>query len=161
MAPSGIPASVLAVAFLWTFIRTPMYGTMWILVLAYVAGYLPYGIRSILPGMNQIDPSLEESGRMSGLGWLRIFGKIVVPLLWPSIVATWLLLFLIFIKELPLSIMLYSEGTQVLSVPIYDFWTVGRFNDTAAIATVQILLIAIVVVLVSRLARSRDFTRSL
>jgi iron(III) transport system permease protein len=161
MVPSGIPSSVLAVAFLWSFIRTPVYGTMWIMVLAYIAAYIPYGIRAILPGMNQIDPSLEEAGRISGLSWFRVFSKIVIPLVWPSLVSSWLLLFLIFVKELPLSIMLYSEGTQVLSVPIYDFWTVGRFNDTAALASVQILLIAAVAILVGRLARTRDFTRSL
>lgn len=160
MVPSAVPHSVLAVAFLWSFIQTPVYGTMWILVLAYVAGFIPFGIRAILPGMTQIDPSLEEAGRMSGLSWFSIFGRVVVPLIWPSLIAAWLLLFMIFVKELPVSIMLYSQGTQVLSVSTYDFWARGFFNQTAAIATLQIVLIALVAVLVSRFA-GRDFTRSL
>ena len=150
MIPSAIPGSVLAVAFLWTGIWLPIYGTMWIIILAYVAAFIPYGIRVIMPGLHQIDPCLEESGRLSGLNWFRTFGLIVVPLLRSSLVGAWLLLFMIFIKELPISILLYGDQTRVLSVSIYIVWQEGLYNATAALATIQIVLIAGVVILFSR-----------
>ncbi len=161
MLPSAVPHIILAVGFLWAFIRTPIYGSMWILILGYVAGFIPIGIRTILPGMSQIDSSLEEAGRISGLNWSQTFGRIVVPLARPSLIAAWLLLFMIFIKELPVSIMLYTEGTQVLSVTIFELWTGGLINETAAVSTIQIALIAFVVILVNRFGTSRELARSM
>jgi iron(III) transport system permease protein len=153
MVPAAIPGIVLALAFLWTFVRTPLYGTMWILVLGYVAAFLPFALRAIAPGINAIDPTLEEAGRMSGLAWLRRFTRILLPLLRPNLIAAWLLCFTIFFKELPISIMLSSLGHEVLSVSVYSAWSDGRTDHTAAIATVQIAVIGIVVGLVNLLRR--------
>jgi iron(III) transport system permease protein len=150
MVPLAIPQTVLAVAFLWTIVHTPIYGTMWALIVAYVAGFIPFSIRSILPAMTHIDASLEEIGRICGLNWFQIFGKVVVPLSRRSLSAAWLLLFITFIKELPASIMLYTPRTWVMSVAIYDQWTQGRYHLLAALATMQIGLIVTVVLLVSR-----------
>jgi iron(III) transport system permease protein len=161
MAPLAIPASVLAVAYLWSFVRTPIYGTMWILILGYVGTFIPFGVRAILPSLSQIDPSLEESGQLCGLSWFRVFGRVVVPLIRPSLIAAWLLFFLLCIKELPLSILLYGEGTRVLSISIFDFWAEGHFNEAAAIATLQIAATTLVVTIVGWVSGSRDFTRSL
>lgn len=159
MVPLAIPSTVLAVAFLWTFISTPVYGTMWILILAYVAGFIPFGLRAILPAMSQIDASLEEGGRMVGLGWFPIFGRIIVPLSRTSLIAAWLLLFMIFIKELSASILLYTDDTYVISVSIYDFWANGVFRHTAAIATAQIALIALVALLVGVVSGRQSLIR--
>jgi iron(III) transport system permease protein len=161
MLPLAIPSTVLAVAFLWTFIQTPAYGTMWILILAYVAAFIPFGLRAILPSMSQIEGSLEEGGRMVGLGWFRIFGRIILPLTRSSLVAAWLLLFMIFIKELSSSIMLYTDDTYVISVSVYDFWAHGVFRHTAAIASAQIALIAMVAILVGLVAGRQSLTRGM
>lgn len=154
--PSAIPGTVLAVAFLWSFVLTPLYNTMWILVLAYTAGFVPYGIRTILPSLRQIDQSLEEAGSMSGLGWFRVVGQILVPLIRPNLISAWLLFFLLFVKELNLSVMLASDGTKVLSVAIYEVWSSGKYHQAATLATVQVTLIALVVILVNRILGTRS-----
>ena len=93
---------------------------------------------------------------MSGLGWFRVVGQILVPLIRPNLISAWLLFFLLFVKELNLSVMLASDGTRVLSVAIYEVWGSGKYHQAATLATVQVTLIALVVILVSRTLGTRS-----
>lgn len=153
MLPAAVPGIVLAIGFLWVFVRTPLYNTMWIIILGYVAAFVPFGLRAIAPGISSIDPTLEEAGRMSGLGWRKRFTRILMPILRPNLIAAWLLCFTVFVKELPIPILLSSIGNEVLAVTVYSAWADGRTDLTAAISTLQIAMIAVVVVIANWLRR--------
>jgi iron(III) transport system permease protein len=157
MVPSAVPHVVLAIGYLWAFVRTPIYGTMWILILGYAAGFVPFALRAIQPAMLQVDKSLEEAGQMSGLGWFRSMRSIMIPLIRASLASSWLLLFLLTIRELPVSLMLYTEGTQVYSVVLFNAWHAGLYHQAAAIATTQTILMVAVIALV-RLVGGRGRT---
>jgi iron(III) transport system permease protein len=81
--PAGIPAVVFAVALLWSyiFLPVPIYGTIWMLLIAYISHYIPFGVRAASAGLAQISPELEESARIHGGTWLGTLRRIVIPLL--------------------------------------------------------------------------------
>lgn len=138
--PLGFPGVVLAFGLLQAWITPPLvlYGTIWILFIAYVTRYIPIGVRATSATLVQIHPELEESSLASGAGWLRTFRSITLPLLKPGIVAGWALLFVAFTRELSASILLYSPGKEVLSVAIYDLYQNGQFREISALAFMQI-----------------------
>ena len=92
-APWAVPGLVMALGFLWAFVWLPIYGTLWLLVLVFVARGLPVGSRFFTSTMVQIGAELEESARIHGASWLRTFVRIWVPLLRPAILGAWILLF--------------------------------------------------------------------
>lgn len=151
--PVAVPAIVLGLAVLWTWIYVPLpvYGTTWLLFVGYLTGYLPFAVRSISSVHRQIDPSLEEAGSMVGAGWLSTLRHITVPLLKPGIAAGWTLLFIIFVRELAISVLLYAPGGEVLSVLIYNRWAEGDYNALAAMAMVQVVMMAVIIFIVSRI----------
>ncbi len=142
MLPMGFPGIVLAVGLLQAWISPPLvlYGTVWILFVAYVTRYLPYGVRSTSATLVQIHPELEESSLISGANWFQTFRRVTLPLLKPGIVAGWILLFVSFTRELSSSVLLYSPGNEVLSVAIYDMWQQGDFRPLSALAFIQIAI---------------------
>ena len=128
------PGVVLGVALLVTYLTLPipLYGTLALLVVAYITRYTPYGIRYCYPGLLQINKELEESAQMSGAPWGTVFIKIVVPLMMPSLFAGWIYIFLLSIRELSVAILLCHPGTEVVAVAIYDMWDDGMIVDIAA-----------------------------
>jgi iron(III) transport system permease protein len=151
MIPMGFPGIVLAVGLLHAWITPPLvlYGTIWILFIAYMTRYLPVGVRSVSASLTQIHPELEESSLASGASWLQTFRYVTLPLLKPGIAAGWALLFVAFTRELSASILLYSPRLEVLSVVIYDLYQEGGFRTLCALATLQVL-IAIAVLAIAR-----------
>jgi iron(III) transport system permease protein len=140
------PGVVLGVALLVTYLTLPipLYGTIWILVVAYVTRYIPYGIRFCYPGLLQINKELEESAQMSGASWGTVFRKIVVPLMMPSLFAGWIFIFLHSIRELSVAILLSSPGIEVLSVAIFDMWENGQITEVGAFSiSLMLILVAI------------------
>jgi iron(III) transport system permease protein len=107
-------------------------------MVAYISRYLPYSLRSIESTLRQIDKELEESANISGASWLRTFRSISLPLLKPGLVAAYILLYVSFIRELSCSILLYSSGTEVLSVTMFDLWHDGMFPQLAAIGAIHL-----------------------
>jgi iron(III) transport system permease protein len=140
MIPLGFPGVVLAYGMLQAWITPPLvlYGTIWILLLAYITRYLPVGVRSTSATLVQIHPELEESSLSSGANWFQTFKNVTLPLLKPGILAGWALLFLIFTRELSASVLLYSPGREVLSVAIFDLHQSGQFRALSALACLQI-----------------------
>src|SRR5665213_298683 len=114
--PLGIPGIVLSLFFLILAIRTPLYGTLTILLIAYIARFLPFSTRTIGAMMAGLHPELEESARTSGADWLQTMRFILLPLLRPALFAAWIMLAIIFIRELGASILLYVSGTETISV---------------------------------------------
>lgn len=143
------PSVVLGVALLLTYLTlpVPVYGTIWILVLAYITRYIPYGIRYCYPGLLQINKELEESAQMSGAPWGIVFRRIVVPLMMPSLFAGWIYIFLLSVRELTVALLLYSPRSQVISVTIFEMWDFGKTAELAAFSvSISLILVAIAVI---------------
>jgi iron(III) transport system permease protein len=152
MLPLGFPGIVLAVGLLSAWINPPivLYGTIWILFVAYMTRYIPLGVRSVSATLTQIHPELEESSQSSGANWFKTFWHVTLPLLRPGLFAGWALLFVAFTRELSASILLFSPNREVLSVVIFDMYGEGNFRQLSALTTLQIA-IALVVLALARL----------
>ncbi len=142
--PLGVPAIVLGLGALIVFIRTPLYGTLSVLLLAYIARFIPVGQRSIAGSLLALSPELEESSRACGAGWAKTLTKVTLPLLKPGLAASWMLLFIIFLRELPMSIMLWTSGTEVMSVALYQMLDLATAGEIAAYAIIQAGIILLV-----------------
>ncbi|MGH8663626.1 MAG: ABC transporter permease [Burkholderiales bacterium] len=150
--PIGFPGIVLAMGVLITYIKTPIYATLWILLLGYVTRFFPYGQRNVSSILLAVSEELDQSSRMSGASWLTTLRRITLPLLKPGIFAGWVLLFIIFLRELPISIILYSAGTETLSVGIYYLQEFENEALTCALAVVQTVLLLGCIYLFRRMA---------
>ncbi len=148
------PGLVLGIALLRTYVALPLpiYGTLWILVLAFMSKYLPYGMRFSSPGLLRINRELEESAQMSGVGWLTTFRSIVLPLMMPSLAAAWIYIFLLAMKELSVALMLYSPGTRILATLIFDQYQAGRITEMAAFGITVSAILAVVALVFHRLS---------
>lgn len=146
--PLVVPGLVLGVALLYIYLRVPLpiYGTLWILFIAYVTRFMPYGMRYASTSMYQLGQELEESAQMSGAGWWQTFRRIVLPLLTPGLLAGWIYVVIVSVRELGSSVLLYSPGKEVLSIVI---WELYRNGELPQVATVGVMLIGALVVLVS------------
>ena len=139
--PLTIPGLVLGVAILSIYLRTPwlpVYGTLWILFIAYLTRYIPYGMRYASTSMYQIGRELEESAQMSGAGWFQTFRRIVLPLLVPGFVAGWIYIVIVSVRELGSSVLLYSPGREVLSIAIWEMWRNGQFPELCALGMLMV-----------------------
>lgn len=144
--PVAVPGLVYGIGLLWTYIQTPIYGTPWILLMAYVAKFLPYGIVVSRSAIIQLHPELEQSARMSGATGLVALRKITMPLLKPTLIAILFFVMLMSIKELSASILLYNQKSQVLSVLTWHYMDAGNYQFAAAIGVIQtIMMIALVI----------------
>jgi len=150
--PVGFPGIVLAMGILVTYIRTPLYSTLWILLVGYITRFMPYGQRMVSSVLLSLSPELDQSSRTSGASWATTLRRITLPLLKPGLVAGWLLLFVIFLREFPISVLLYKGGLEVLSVAVYYFVEHETAVRTAAVAMVQVALLLGAIVLFRRLA---------
>jgi iron(III) transport system permease protein len=150
--PIGIPGIILGLGFLILALRTPLYSTLWIILIAYVARFLPFATRGISAMLVSLSTDLEESARAGGATWLQTMRMIVLPLIWPAILAAWLMLFVIFIRELGATILLYAQGTETISVAMVIMGEMN-FGYVAALAVVQAVLLFVAFALF-RLTRS-------
>jgi len=157
--PIAIPSVVIGIALLWTwiYIPLPIYATIWILLIGYITGFIPYAIRSTSSAIVQIDRNLEEAATMIGARWMRLIKEVTFPLVKPGILAGWILLFVIFIRELAISMFLYSPNNEVLSVLIFNLWYEGNYPVLCAISMVQIILIGGLLFIVTRLFKIEIF----
>jgi iron(III) transport system permease protein len=138
--PLGIPGIVLSLFFLILAIRTPLYGTLAIMLIAYIARFFPFATRTVMAMLTAIHPELEESARVSGATWLQTMRMIMLPLLRPALFAAWIMLFVIFIRELGASILLYANGTETISVAMV-LLSENSAGYVAALALVQLALL--------------------
>ena len=119
MLPLAFPGTVLAIGFVWVYIRTPVYGSLWILLFYYVGNYLPFALRTLSPFLFQFHKELEEASWISGAGPLRTIVRIIIPFLRGGLFAVWILLFQIYIREFAGAIILFSFGNEVLSTLLF------------------------------------------
>jgi iron(III) transport system permease protein len=149
--PLGIPGIILGLGFLILAIRTPLYSTLTIILIAYIARFFPFATRTIAAMLISINPELEQSARASGASWLQTMRLVLLPLLRPALISAWLMLFVIFIRELGATILLYAQGTETISVALVIL-SDRSFGHVAALAVIQllILLAAFIVLKVTR-----------
>ena len=142
----SFPGIVVGVGFMWFFVQTPLYGTIWALLVGYIATYLPYGIRPMSSAFVQIHASLEESSRVAGAGAFTTMKRIVIPLLIPGIVSGWILMATMFVRELTLSVVLSRPGSEVLAVQILRFSEDGLWGQLSALGIIMIVISSSLVV---------------
>src|SRR5581483_3512002 len=138
--PLGIPGIVLGLGFLLIGLRTPLYSTLTIILIAYVARFFPLATRTVAAMLLAVNPELEQSARASGASFLQTARLVLLPLLRPAIIAAWLLLFVIFIRELGATILLYAQGTETISVALV-LLSDRNFGYVAALAIAQLVLL--------------------
>jgi iron(III) transport system permease protein len=143
--PIGIPGTVFGVGMLWAYVRTPIYLTLSILLLAFVIRYLVYSVRTIGGALMQIDKTLEESAAVAGGSPLRSFLFVDIPLLRPVLASAWLLVFLIVMREISSSIILYGANTVTLSILTWSYLNDGSYGIASALAIMQIIIVGAVV----------------
>ena len=147
--PMVFPGIVLGLSIMILYLYMPIgvYGTIWILLIAYVTRFLPYGLRYNTTSMLQIHKELEESAAMSGASWSTTFRRIILPLLKPGLVAGWIYIMIVSIRELSSSILLYSPGNEVLSILIWELWENGQYVELSALGVMFIIALFILVML--------------
>ncbi len=150
----SFPGIVIGVGFMWFFVRTPLYATIWALLIGYIATYLPYGVRPLASAFIQIHSHLEESSRVCGAGSFTTMRRIVIPLLIPGIVSGWILMASMFVRELTLSVVLSRPGTEVLAVQILRFAEDGLWGQLSALG-IMMIFISTALVLMATLVGAR------
>jgi iron(III) transport system permease protein len=153
IAPVVIPGVVLAVALFVAYTRPPLllYGTLWILFLAYLTKEMPVGYSQSDATLRGIHPELEEAGRILGAGRLRVLREITAPLAKSGIIATWCFVFIGVIRELSASIILFTPSTKVMSVVIFDLKEEGQFGAIAVLGVFMLAMTFATVVLMQAL----------
>ena len=139
--PMVFPGLVLGLAIMIFYLNFDIgvYGTIWIMFIAYITRFMPYGLRYNTTSMLQIHKELEESAAMSGASWGTTFRRIILPLLKPGLVAGWIYIMIVSIRELSSSILLYSPGTEVVSIVIWELWENGQYVELSALGVLFIL----------------------
>ena len=152
--PLVFPGLVLGLAIMNFYLHVDLgiYGTLWILLFAYITRFLPYGMRYNTASMLQIHKELEESAAISGASWSTIFKKIILPLIKPGFIAGWIYIVIVSIRELSASILLYSAGTEVISVVIWELWEGGQYVQLSALGVLLIIGLFFLVILAQILA---------
>lgn len=117
----------------------PIYGTLAILAIAYITRYVPLGVRSIVASLVQIGAELEEASTVSGAARFTTFRRIVLPIAATSLLAAWILLFMIFFREFSMSILLSGPGNPVLSVVLYDYYESAEIGPLCAASLILVV----------------------
>jgi iron(III) transport system permease protein len=138
--PLVFPGLVLGLAIMicYLHIGIGVYGTLWIMLIAYVTRFLPFGMRSSATSMLALHRELEESAAMSGASWRMTFQRIVLPLLKPGLIAGWIYIVIVSVRELSGSILLYSPGSEVVSIMIWEYWQNGQYVELSALGVMLI-----------------------
>jgi len=156
--PLAIPGPVLATAMILAWMNPPLrlYNTPWIILVAYVAAFTPYAVRNVSSVIKGMDPALEEMGWMSGASWARTMRDITVPLIGRGLWAGWILVFLMAFREIPISTMLYTQGTETVGVLLFTLKSdVGGMEVVSAVAVTVVAITLIGQLLVEKLGMRR------
>ena len=146
--PIAIPHVIIgaSVLFAYLMLPIPVYNTIWILLIAYVTMYLPYGMRFSSSGLTQIHKELEEVAEVSGARIRQIFFYILLPLLMPVFLAAWIYVFVLAVRELGASVFLVGPGTHVLGTISLTMWEEGgSYGAVSALGVIQITPLIMIV----------------
>jgi len=145
--PWMMPGIVLGVGFLWGFALLPhvipIYGTIWALLLAYISLGTPLSVRVMSSAYGQLSYDLEECSRVHGASWLQTMWRIMLALAWPSFAVGWVLVFFGIMRELSASVLLYSVGSEVLSVVLLKLWANGNAEQVSVVGLIMMVLVVL------------------
>jgi iron(III) transport system permease protein len=152
----GIPSVIAGLAALLLYLTLPIgvYGTVWVLVLAY-SYRLAVATRSSRAGLSQLHHELEEAASVAGATWIETVRRVVLPLLMPSLLASFVLLFIVGFREFTMPILLQSQDNLVLSVVLWNLMVANKSADAAALGSLIVLCVAPVIVFARRLLTGR------
>lgn len=157
--PVAIPGVMMGVALTYVYITlspvVAIYGTVWILVIAYTTDYLSFGTRATSGVMVQLHPELEEAGRTSGAGIVMVLRRITLPLLWPAIAAVWIWVLAHAMRELSIALMLQGRDNRVVTTLLWDWWGGGETTRAAAVGVWLVGALLVMLVLWQVLAVRR------
>jgi iron(III) transport system permease protein len=155
MFPQAVPRLVFAFGMMWAWLvfPIPIYGTFWVLLIAYLTVFLPLGVRTISGVIMQLDKSLDECGQVCGASWGYRLRSITVPLLKPGLLAAWLLIFVSSVRELGASILLMGPNSKVITPAIAEAWFSTSSELTAAMALIQTVVIGLATLIFAELTR--------
>jgi iron(III) transport system permease protein len=155
--PIAVPGVVMGVGILYFYLAAPLpvhlYGTLIILVIAFVTITLPYAMRYIVPGMAQIKDELEEAATASGANWYQAFRRIFVPLLVPSLLSAFVYTMIVAFREISAAIFLYTSDTEVVSVQVYDLYSSGNYPVVAALGVLIVVFLSVLALIVRLISR--------
>ena len=154
-APIAIPGIVLGVGLFFAYTRGPivLYGTLWILLIAFVTLTMPAAYQQLQSAFRSVHPELEDASRILGATRLRSLWKITAPLLRTSVIATWCFIFVGVVRELSAAIMLFTSQTKVLSVLIYDLNESGDLAAIAVLGVFMLIVTSAIVILANNLPK--------
>jgi iron(III) transport system permease protein len=159
--PYALPGTVVAVAMILAWLKplpligVSIYNTLWILLVAYIARYLAFGVRTTSASLQQIHVSMEEAARISGATWFQTFRDIVLPLIAPGLFASWFLVFMPTLRELTISILLWSTKRETIGVMVFNLQESGNTVASAALAVIMMLVLLIANIATRKLTRGR------
>jgi iron(III) transport system permease protein len=153
--PWAFPSTALAIGLLWGYVQmpVPVFATIWILLIAYVTRFLPYGLRSVTSTIVQIHKELEEASRACGGGFWTTLRRILLPLMRPGLIAGWILLATIFMREFSLSLFLYTPASEPVGPLLYFLWLDGLTGPLGALGILVSVVSAVLVAVASRYSR--------
>jgi iron(III) transport system permease protein len=145
--PITVPGIVMGMALILLYVAFPLpiYGTIWLLLIAYVTRYIPYGMRSASGSILQIHSELEEAASASGASWWETFKRVTLPLLRPGIAAGWIYICIVSFREFSTSVLLATGESRVLSILLFTMFEQGQVTIVAAIGVLMILVLLIIV----------------
>nr|WP_298096002.1 iron ABC transporter permease [uncultured Shinella sp.] len=155
----ALPGIVVAIAFILVFaaplpvFNATLYGTIWIILLAYFASFFAVSLKPVVSAYRQLDPALEEAARLAGAGFFLRLRDVLVPLVAPAAGASVILVFLIACNELTVSALLWSAGTQTLGVVIYNLDDSGSSDAASALSVLVVLMVVVMMLLLEGLAK--------
>ncbi len=151
--PIVFPGLIVGLALIWTYLTIPLpvYGTIWIIVISFVTRFMPYGMRSCSTSMIQIHRELEEASLTCGATWLQTFRRVFIPLMRPGFLAAGVYVALLSIRELSSAVLLWSPGSEVLSVQAWEMWEDGSDVQLAALGIMMTIALGFLVAAVHRL----------
>ena len=141
MFPIAVPGIVLGTGIFWTYILTPVYGTIWVLVLAFITSYLPFAYRIGDTALLQIDRSLEEASALCGASQWRTASRITMRLIRPALLSAWIMVFVFSVREISAAILLTSSGNVVLSVLSWNYLDYGDIQKAAVVGLLQTVIL--------------------
>jgi len=142
----AVPGIVFGTGVFWTYVMTPVYGTIGVMILAFLASYLPFAYRIGDTALLQIDRSLEEASSLCGAGYGKTLMRITFPLARPALLSAWIMVFIFSVREISAAVLLSTADNVVLSVLSFNYLDYGDVPKAAVVGLLQTAILAIGVI---------------
>jgi iron(III) transport system permease protein len=155
MLPRALPGLIVGLAFLWVFLFfkpiAPLRTTLFSLWIAYTVVWLAYGLRLISASLLQVKPELEEAARVTGARQSLVYRDVTLPLIRFGLIGSWLLIFMMFVREYSTGVYLLGPGTEVIGSLIVSLWGTGALDLISALSVIEVGLVGLILFIALRL----------